>query len=116
MYKEIKSKFIKNKLTGLKLNDKNEEYVSDLITIEKYVLGKLYGLGTGYIINSLKDRYPQEYNAIYKELNPKGLEKSKLSEAKEKKQEKIETKKLKKDEDKEKIKSKKEWFAMGGIE
>ena len=76
MYKNIKSKFIKDKIKGLEWNKKNKEYVDNLVFIEEYVLDKIAGMGVSYKIHSFRDTYKKEYEAIYKELKPKELDRS----------------------------------------
>jgi hypothetical protein len=76
----IKSNVIKEKIKGLKLNEKNNRYVKDLIDIEKIILGKYTAWTTGYRIKELTEEYPKEYEIIYRELKPKEFEKVKKFE------------------------------------
>ena len=112
IYNQIKSQFIKDKIKGLEWNNKNKEYIDDLVFIENYILGKSGGMGSAYRIHSLKNK--KEYELIYKELNPKEFEKEKKRELKEKEQEEKEDKEFEKEELKEKEQARKEWLKMGG--
>ena len=80
MYDNIKSKFIKNKFKGLKWNEKNKEYIDNLVFIERYVLGKVKGWTTGYSIIRIKEKYQKDFEAIYKELKPKQFKRMKEQE------------------------------------
>ena len=66
-YTEIKSNFVKEKLRKADWK-RDKRYIDDLIDIERYVLGKTFGLATGYKIKILEEKYPKEYKNIYKEL------------------------------------------------
>lgn len=113
-YKQIRSKFIKEKIKGLEWNKKNKEYIDNLVFIEEYILEKVGGMGCAYRIHSLKDDYKKEYESICKELDPKEFKRMKKEEAREKKEEVKINKKLKQEEQKESQKARKEWVEMGG--
>ncbi|MFH1376135.1 MAG: hypothetical protein ABIH25_00710 [Candidatus Woesearchaeota archaeon] len=114
VYKQVKSKFIKDKIRGLRWNKKNVEYVDNLVFIEDYILDKTAGLGVGYKINSFKNKYKKEYEEIYKELRPKEFKQVKKRKVKERKKEEKENRKFDEDKRKEEEQAKKEWLEMGG--
>ncbi len=112
MYKEIKSKFIKEKIKRTRWKDR--KYIDNLIKIEKLALGKNFGLVTGYIEINLREDYPKEWEIIYKEVNPKGYEKMIKREKEEKEREEKEQKEFEEECRKEQEQLKKEWKEMGG--
>ncbi len=114
IYDKIKSKFIKNKINGMKFTVKNRKYIRDLMDIELIILEQYTSTGTGYIHLHLKDKYPKEYEAIYKELDPKQYEKIIKKELKELEKEKHEEKREIEQEKKGLQKQKQAWKNLGG--
>lgn len=112
-YSKIKSKFIKQKIKGRKWEASG--YIDDLIDIEKSALGKLNcGLGTGYRLKDLEEKYPKEWKIIHLEDDPNWYKKKLAYEKKEKGRKKLEHEKLRKKELKELKESKREWLKAGG--
>ena len=112
-FTKIKSKFAKEKIKGLKYSKKNAEYIEALIKIEKYKLGKLWGLQTGYMVIELKRDYPKEWDAIGEELDPnhKTLKQERKDE---KMEEELLYGSINKIIKQEKEESKNSWKKMGG--
>lgn len=109
-YTKIKSEFIKNKLKGLTLNEKNREYIDNLIKLERVICGENYGMATTYIRYMGNNRYPVEYEAIYKELRPEVFRRIKEYEQKEKEKQKIEKQREKLEEKQ----ARNSWLKAGG--
>lgn len=112
-FTKIRSDFVKGKLKGFRFNEKNKLYIEDLMRIEKLVSGKTLGLGTGHIRMHLKDKYPQEWEAIRADLAP---EKMSLDEerSKERAEEEKSDKELGEEERKEREESERTWKEMNG--
>lgn len=90
-YTDIKSIFVKNELKKTSLID--SMYIDDLMHLELLVSGKTFGLPTGNIREYLKLKYPDQWKAIFLELNPKGYKKElALDQKKEKKRQRLEEK------------------------
>ncbi len=113
-YTEVKSKFIKEKLNKADWK-RDKEYIDDLIYIEKYILGKKFGLGVGYKMKALEGEYPEEYKTIFKELKPEIWEKIQEEREKEEKKEKIEEEKEQKQQKSLAQREKEDWIKAGGI-
>ncbi|MFH1376072.1 MAG: hypothetical protein ABIH25_00380 [Candidatus Woesearchaeota archaeon] len=112
--KKIKSKFVRNKIKGLKWNEKNADYIRDLMDIELFVFGKYMGIHAGYMQNDLERKYPKEWEAIFNELNPGSIEFSKKLKEKEREEEREHRKILNEELKKEKIEFKRLWLKCGG--
>ena len=91
-YTEVKSNYIKKEIKKADWR-RDLGYINDLIDIEQHILGKKSGLGIGYMIKALEEKYPKEYKEIYKELKPKVWERIQRENKKEAKKEKIEEEK-----------------------
>lgn len=114
MYEKIRSEYLRKKIRGLKWTQQNREYIHDLLRIEQSVLGHNFGWMTGYLVLSLKEKYPKEFEAIYKELSPKDYAKEKMEEQRGRQKElKLEKKQKLKDKNEEE-REKKLWVKMGG--
>ena len=111
-YTDIKSTFVTNELK--KTSWKKREYIDDLMKIEMLVSGKTFGLPTGYIRKHLKRKYPQQWKAIFLELDPKGYEKALQRDQKEKEKEQQKEKKFKKEVYEEGERDKEAWKRAGG--
>ena len=112
MFKEIKSNFIKEKIKTTKWKDR--DYIDSLMSIEKLALGTYVSSGTGYIRGILCEKYPEEWTAIWIELNPKGYkaEQKRLKEESEK--EKRDQMTFAQVEKARKKQEKDEWKKLGG--
>jgi hypothetical protein len=111
-YTDIKSEFVKEAVKNTPW--KNREYIDRLIDIEKFATTGYCSTGAGYIRNSLKSKYPKEWEAIWLELNPKqhkeDLEYKKEEDARERK----ENLQFKNEEALELKQDKEAWKKMGG--
>ena len=112
MYKEIKSKYIRDKIGKTKW--KNREYIHSLIRIEWLAQGITFGMTTGYAWMNLPRMYPAEWEAIWTELNPEGYADWLRDKEREVAEEQQEIKRSKEEEEARKKKAKAEWKEMGG--
>ena len=71
-YKDIKSKYLKNKVKGLSWEKSN--YIDDLMTLEKWILGEISGWATAMMVHGLKGKYEIDYLEILRELKPERFE------------------------------------------
>jgi len=108
-FTKIKSKYVLKKLK--ETNDQN--YIEDLMFIEKWVTGETGGMGGAYRFHSFwNNRYPQECRAIYKELDPSGYKNRIQEEKKTNKEDKLLSKKLKEQDKREALESQSSWEEM----
>lgn len=107
MYAEIKSKFVKKEVK--KTAWKDREYIDHLMSIEKFALGTYVSSGHGYIRNILKGRYPEQWKAIWLELNPLLYKEIVKREKREKVKEMKEEVKWNKEEREVLLREKREW-------
>ncbi len=112
MYSKVKSKFIKNKIK--ERNWKSKDYIDDLIYLEEYISGEIYGLGGNWKAASMKSEYKKEYDAIFKELKPKDFKQYIKQERREAERERKENEKFEKREQREHREAKKDWIKAGG--
>ena len=113
MYKNIKSEFIKNKIKETPWEAR--EYIDDLIKIEDFILrGGPHSMAGGYLYHHIKNKYHQEWEIIYKELNPKEYAELIKREKEEKERARKEDEKRMQEEEKELERKRKEWIEMGG--
>lgn len=114
MYKDIKSRYIRDKIKQTKW--KNRQYIHSLKCIELLAPGKTFGLTTGYAWMNLPRMYPDEWEAIWTEINPEGYNEWR---SQKKREVKAEQRAIRKEKEREKIeinKEKAEWLEMGGKE
>jgi hypothetical protein len=111
----IKSKFIKNLIKGKSFSDKAyKKYISELVEIEDFILYGLRGMWGGSRYGDLKNKYAKEWEAIYKELKPKGFENFLANEKKEDQERKrLEAAERAEDNEKEQG-AEREWLSLGG--
>ena len=75
------SKYVRDKIATLPFTSANRKYVGDLLQIERMAL---HGVGSylgGMLDYSLRARYPTEYAAIWRELNPAQYERAEQKRA-----------------------------------
>ena len=113
MYKEAKTKFVKEKLKGMKWKDR--EYIEALLNIEKLAQGERFGLVTGYMINGYQEHLAKEWKAIHMELDSKAFLRQIQREKAEKRKETRDQKKFLADEKRELIAKRQDWVKMGGV-
>ena len=111
-YKNIKSEYIRQKLRKTKWKD--SEYIDDLIRLEDCIVNGVQGFAHAMAYSGLKDKYREEWEAIYMELEPERgriiIERQRKQEEKWKKEEEEYEKKRKK-----KLEEMlKDWEEMGG--
>lgn len=111
-YRKVKSKFIKEKIKSTKWKDR--DYIDDLIAIECYVKGEMFGLGTGHKAKSLEGEYPKEWVAIWKELEPKKYEKNRKIDERERRREEKEEREMEEEEMIEEELDREDWKRVGG--
>lgn len=116
-YAEIKSQFVKSELQ--KTPWQKRQYIIDLTLIEKFALDTYGGMGAGYIRNYLRDYYPQQWNAIWLELNPQEYKRwltwEERKKKRERKGERKEEARWQREESRERKREKEEWKKMGGV-
>ena len=114
-YSEAKSNYVKNKIKITKWKDR--EYIESLLYFEKWVMGEVTGKlgpGWGFMPKVYESNCPEEFKAIYTELNLKGYKKY-LKQKKEDKKDEIEENKEFKRQEKEDLKKQKfDWEKAGG--
>ena len=71
-FKNIKTRYVRDKLKGLEYNDGNKQYIQDLMFIERVVSGERINYIAGMSYESKKREYQTEFNEIYTELDPEG--------------------------------------------
>jgi len=108
----VNSSLIKNLIK--KSNFNNRDYIDDLMDIELYVTGKLYGMWSGYKVNYLKETYPKEFKTIYKELDSKGFKQYLNQKRLDRQKERRLNEEYKKERKKEFQEAKSEWKKAGG--
>jgi len=111
-YTNIKSNYIKQKIK--ETSWENRKYIRMLKLIEKYITVGVVGAGSGYMIHDFKNKHPEDYEAIWKELKPEEYERIKQAEKESKEKERKleierqeELKQLEKEE-------REDWIAAGG--
>lgn len=112
-YTGIKSKFIREKIKKVSWKNKDKlGKIDDLIFIEKFILGKIGGIGAGYRWKDLEET--KEAKIIFKELDPKGFAKEHKLKKQEIAREKKEEARQKKEERLAEEGDKKDWIKAGG--
>lgn len=115
-YKDIKSQYIIGKIKERSFsNEKDRRYINELCFLEKSITEGIPGLGGNIELDLLKHLHREEYEIIYKELDPKEFkrylktdkEERLLSARIRKTWEKKRKKKLEEDE--------KDWISLGGL-
>ena len=109
---EIKSNFVKGQLKVTKWKDRS--YIYDLIKIEKFALGREFGMATPYLRARLMHSYPIQWKAIWLELNPQRYKKNAEYKKKEREREKIEAARFRREEALELKRERKGWREGGG--
>ncbi len=89
----IESKYLKNKMKNMELNQDNIDLMEDLAKLEYWVKNGPGGWVAAMHYHSMKTKYEQEYKKLLQELNPKYY-KELLDE------EKIDEEEIKKENDK----------------
>lgn len=74
-FKNIKTRYVRNKLKGLDYNDGNKQYIQDLMFIERVISGERINYIAGMSYESKKRKYSSEFKEIYNELDPEGYRK-----------------------------------------
>ena len=82
--------------------------------IETFATGDYCSSGAGYIRLILKEKYPEQWKAIWLELNPKGYDQNLKREKKEAELEREEGEKFRKEERLEVRRDREEWKRIGG--
>ncbi len=112
-YRNIKSDFVKNELR--KTGWKDRIYIERLRDIEKFATTGYCSTGAGYIRSILKCKYPRQWKAIWRELNPKKYRKEVEFEKKERERERKEAVRFKREEALELKRDRAEWKKEGGL-
>ncbi len=112
MYSGIKSNFVKQELKKTKFKDR--KYIDRLMDIEKFATTGYCSTGAGYIRHILKGKYPQQWEKIWMELNPKEYKEIFARERKQESQDRKEEEQWKREEREEFRMEKKDWKEMGG--
>lgn len=115
--KKIKTKYIKERIKNLSFrNIEDRKYIKDLLYIERLLSShpRTWGFAGAMDLGFKKETYPEEYNAIHKELDPKGFEKVEENEKGFNKEREELRKKLRKGENEELDAFEKEWIKAGG--
>jgi len=71
-FKNIKTRYVKEKLKGREYNEENVEYIQDLMFLERMISGEWLGYIAGMSYESKKKKYADEFRDIYTELDPGG--------------------------------------------
>lgn len=111
-YTNVESKFIKEKIKNTKWDDSG--YIDNLIFLEKTIIEGVHSMGGNYMYRDLQNKYPKEYEAIYKELKPKEWKKLQEEEKKDKEKAKREQKKEEEEEELEEEEDRKDWVKAKG--
>jgi len=111
-YTEIKSEYIRDKLKQTSYKD--NEYIDSLMKIEGLTQGRTYGMTTGHMWLNLPEMYPEDWKAIWLELDPKRYHEIIEFKKKEKEKEEFDRLQFNEQERKEVIENKKDWIKAGG--
>lgn len=71
-FKNIKTRYVRDKLKGLEYNEGNKQYIQDLMFIERVVSGERINYIAGMSYESKKREYSSEFKEIFTELDPEG--------------------------------------------
>ena len=75
---EVESEFILDEIQHREFAlEEDREYIADLVQIEQYVLNPPDGFGGGKHFGLLRNRHPDAYDHIQRELDPEGYEERK---------------------------------------
>jgi hypothetical protein len=74
-FKNIKTRYVRDKLKGLEYNEENKRYIQDLMFIEMVLSGKKINYIAGMTYESTKRKYPFDFKEIYTELDSEGYRK-----------------------------------------
>ena len=113
----IKTNYIKNKIKERNFNSGTDrKYIEDLMYIERLLWKhpREWGYAGAMELGFKRNEYPDEYDAIDKELDPKNHEKRIESDKKRKKINDDFSEKMRKQEVKELEEFKKMWLESGG--
>jgi len=110
-YNNIKSEFIKKELKRTKWKD--SEYIDELMKIERFALGEVFGMVTPHLRSYLIRKYPKQWKIIYLELNPKQYKRILEDKKKAAEEEKREEKHFKQEEKLELKRDREAWKKMG---
>jgi hypothetical protein len=84
MEKMPRSAFVRRIVAELPFTKKNRAFVDDLLALEELALGRgPTGFVSGMFYAGLQSRWPREYEAIARELDPKRLAKERREEQRE---------------------------------
>lgn len=84
-FKNIKTRYVRNKLKGLGYNKDNALYIRDLMFIERVISGERINYIAGMVYESKKRKYVDEFRDIYSEIDPEGYKQYLENEEKRKK-------------------------------
>ena len=112
MYSEIKSQYVKSRIKGRKFSQR--KYIDDLARLERLITKGPAGWADGVAYHYLRNEYPTEWKAIYKELNSKEFKQIKQREARKREKERKEQEKWEEEEKKEMERKRGEWAGVGG--
>ena len=116
MYKP-KSKYIINKIKDCSFKNRSaREHIFDLIKMEKLFVKGCANSGDAMLSQTLHERYPEEFNIIFKEVDKKGYKKYLKKQKSMERTTKADTRKWKREEIKQEQEQKKVWINLGGIE
>lgn len=107
-FTKIKTKFVCETLA----KTDNQDYIEDLMFIERWLSGESHGMGSAYRAHSFEEKYKEEYVAIWKELNLKGYENYLKRMQEEKKEDEKIDKKNKEEEYRNAEESERTWKEM----
>jgi len=113
-YTKIKSEYIRKKLKQAKY--RNREYIDTLMKIEGLTQGRRYGMSTGHMFLNLPEMYPEEWKAIWLELNPKRYHEVNERKKKDKEREEFDRLQFSEQRRKETNENKRDWLKAGGKE
>lgn len=85
-YSAVKTKYVEQKISETTWEDSG--YIDDLIRLEHFILEGPHSFSEGMFYGKLRSDYPKEWEAIYRELDPKQLDSLLASEAKDRELEK----------------------------
>jgi len=74
-FKNIKTRYVRNKLKGLDYNEENAKYIQDLMFLERVISGEKINYIAGMSYESKKREYSSEFKEIYTEIDPEGYRK-----------------------------------------
>lgn len=71
-FRNIKTRYVKNKLKRLEYNEGSKEYIEDLMFIERVISGEKINYIAELSYGLKKRKYEREFKEILKELDPEG--------------------------------------------